>query len=75
MTVPVGTVEPGGLLPLGLVGADELVLGELELVRARLPITLNVTVKPSLSGLVNFRFRGAEVSEAESMLSVPTLLL
>ncbi len=63
---------PGLTLP---PPAEVLLLDELELLRARLPITLNVTVKGSLAELLNFSSRAAEVSPADSMLSAPTLLL
>ena len=57
------------LLPDGLL--DEPPAGE----RARLPMTLKVTVKDSLLELLNFKVRAPETSAAESILSIPTLLL
>src|SRR5438132_12322134 len=55
---------------------DELLLDELPPDgRARLPMTLNVTVKASLPELLNFRVRAPETSAADKMLSMPTVLL
>jgi hypothetical protein len=73
---PVAVADPGGLLPVVpalLADVFELALLELlELLRARLPITLKVTVNGSLFGLLNFTERAPESSLAESMLSPPT---
>ena len=74
--VPNGAVTllgfEGGLLePLpGLAGVPPGEL-ELELVRAIVPTTLKVTVKPSLFGLLNFRLRTLETSFGVSVLSEP----
>ena len=43
--------------------------------RARFPMTLKVTVKASLRGLLKRRFRAAEVSFAVRVLSAPSLVL
>ena len=73
VTVVVALDEPVPLVPPLL--PDEVVDEPLLEERARLPMTLKVTVKASLFELLNLRVRAPETSAAESMLSRPTLLL
>ena len=75
VTVLVEAVPEPEVPPLLPPLADELLLVELELVRAKFPITLKVIVNGSLAELLNFNSRAAEVSLADSRLSAPTLLL
>src|SRR6267142_783054 len=72
--VPVGLDAPD-VPPPPLAGV-ELLPGELPPAgRARLPMTLKVTVKASLPELLNFRVRAPETSAADRMLSSPRVLL
>ena len=67
-------LPPDGGLLLDIEEVFVLVL-ELVLPRARLPMTLNVTEKTSFLGLLKRRLRAAEVSFALSALSAPSFLL
>src|SRR5258706_10940255 len=71
VTVPVGLDAVVPPMPAGELLLDELLPED----RARLPITLKVTVNGSLFGLLNFKVRAADVSPADNRLSRPTLLL